>query len=220
MKLSIVVGTTAIVSLAVGSAAGYFIALKILDKKYQDQLQQEVESTKKFYAKLYKKDEFQTPESTIKEIAPGAAEAAAALLNYKGISDAAFEVVDEKREFAQQVLHNIFAEKTTEEISDKEKRNRTEEAPYILSKDEFMESDSDYTQSTVTYFGGDKVLVDSREDIIEDVDMTVGEGNLERFGHGSGDPNVLYVRNDRLEIEFEILLSQGKYSKEVAGLEE
>jgi len=220
MKLSIVVGTTAIVSLAVGSAVGYFIALKILDKKYQDQLQQEVESTKKFYAKLYKKDEFQTPESTIKEIAPGAAEAAAALLNYKGISDAAFEVVDEKREFAQQVLHNIFAEKTTEEISDKEKRNRTEEAPYILSKDEFMESDSDYTQSTVTYFGGDKVLVDSREDIIEDVDMTVGEGNLERFGHGSGDPNVLYVRNDRLEIEFEILLSQGKYSKEVAGLEE
>jgi hypothetical protein len=219
MKLSIVVGTTAIVSLAAGSAAGYFIALKILDKKYQDQLQQEVESTKKFYAKLYKKDEFQTPESTIKEIAPGAAEAAAALINYQGLGKS-FEVVDQRTEFVEEVLSNIFSDKTTEEISEKEKRNRTEEAPYILTKDEFMENDSEYTQSTVTYFGGDKVLIDSREDMIEEIDMTVGLGNLERFGHGSGDPNVLYVRNDRLELEFEILLSRGKYSKEVAGLEE
>jgi len=219
MKLSIVVGTTAIVSLAAGSAAGYFIALKILEKKYEGRLQEEVESTKKFYAKLYKKDEFQTPESTMKEIAPGAAEAAAALINYQGRSQA-FQVVDTRTEFVEEVLSNIFSDTTTEEISDKEKQNRTEEAPYILTKDEFMENDSEYTQSTVTYFAGDKVLIDSREDMIEEVDMTVGEGNLERFGHGSGDPNVLYVRNDRLELEFEILLSRGKYSKEVAGLEE
>jgi flagellar basal body-associated protein FliL len=220
MKLSIVVGTTAIVSLAAGSAAGYFIALKILEKKYEGRLQEEVESTKKFYAKLYKKDEFQTPESTMKEIAPGAAEAAAALINYQGRGSKSFEVVDTKKEFVEEVLSNIFSDTTTEEISEKEKRDRTEEAPYILTKDEFMENDSEYTQSTVTYFGGDKVLIDSREDMIEEVDMTVGEGNLERFGHGSGDPNVLYVRNDRLELEFEILLSRGKYSKEVAGLEE
>jgi len=220
MNVKLVIGATGLVTFLAGSVAGFFVAQWKLSKEYEDQLQKEVESTKKFYAKLYKKDEFQTPESTIKEIAPGAAEAAAALINYQGRGSKSFEVVDTRKEFVEEVLSNIFSDTTTEEISEKEKRNRTEEAPYILTKDEFMENDSEYTQSTVTYFGGDKVLIDSREDMIEEVDMTVGLGNLERFGHGSGDPNVLYVRNDRLELEFEILLSRGKYSKEVAGLEE
>lgn len=219
MKLGIVVGITAGVSLTVGSLVGYFTATRLLEQKYQERLGKEIEETKQFYRKLHKKDEFVTPETAVKALAPEFAEAVAALTNYRGGQNPSFEVVEEEKEFAETVVRNVFAnDGVTDEIPEAEKRNRTEEAPYILTKDEFMENDTEYTQSTVTYFAGDQVLIDSREDVIDDVDMTVGERNLSRFGYGSGDPNVLYVRNDRIGIEFEILLSRGKYSKEVAGL--
>ena len=54
--------------------------------------------------------------------------------------------------------------------------------------------------------------------MIPDADDAVGEMNLHRFGHGSGDNNVVYIRNDRLENDFIVLRSQGEYAKEVLGL--
>ena len=38
-----------------------------------------------------------------------------------------------------------------------------------------------------------------------------------RFGHGSNDPNVVYIRNDRLKAEYEVLLNSGSYQEEILG---
>lgn len=210
-KYWIAAGITGTISGACFAAAGYYFAVNRLEKKYAEKLVEEIRATKEFYANLNKKAKFETPQDAVKALLPKAAEA---IKSY----NKTFTVVDENKEFVEETINNVFAEDTETTIPELEKRNRTEEAPYILEKEEFFNSDSDYTQSTVTYFAGDGVLIDSREDVIEEVDRTVGERNLSRFGHGSGDPKVLYVRNDVLEIEFEILLSNGKYSKEVAGL--
>jgi hypothetical protein len=48
-----------------------------------------------------------------------------------------------------------------------------------------------------------------------DASEIVGQ-NL-RFGHGSKDPNVVYIRNPRLEMEMEILRDPSSYEKEVLG---
>jgi hypothetical protein len=106
----------------------------------------------------------------------------------------------------------------TTEITDDEKDLRDRRTPYILEKDEYLESDSDFNQTTVTYYAGDETLADERDDIIEDIDKVVGLANLQRFGHGSGDPRVLYVRNELLEIDYEILLHEDKYKDLVAGM--
>ncbi len=39
------------------------------------------------------------------------------------------------------------------------------------------------------------------------------------FGHGSGDPNVVHIRNDSRKSEYEILYDPGLYSQDVLGLE-
>ena len=49
------------------------------------------------------------------------------------------------------------------------------------------------------------------DELVEDVDNTVGYDSLERFGEYEDD--VVYVRNDRLKSDFEILLSLKKYSE-------
>ncbi len=72
-------------------------------------------------------------------------------------------------------------------------------------------------QVSLTYFDGDDVLVDDRDQPVPDPDDSIGEDHLGRFGVGSKDNNIVYVRNDRLELDFEILRSNGKYAQEVLG---
>ena len=95
---------------------------------------------------------------------------------------------------------------------------RQDDVPYVIHKDEYFNNERDYEQITLTYFEGDDVLSDSNDTPIDDQDAMVCLGNLGKFGHGSGDPNVVYVRNVELELEIEIVHSDGLYSEEVHGI--
>jgi hypothetical protein len=122
-------------------------------------------------------------------------------------------------ESASEIVKSIFR-KTEEpesppDYSDEIAR-RNYEVPYIISIEEFMTNETGYAQETVTYFLGDQVLCDSQDRAVEDINRTIGLHNLV-FGHRSNDPNVVYVRNEKLNLEFEILRSEGKYAVEVLG---
>lgn len=98
---------------------------------------------------------------------------------------------------------------------DVEVARRTPEEPYILHRDEFFADEKGYdNQTTLTYYQGDNVLCDEQDVPIYQHEKVVGDL---KFGHGSGDPNVLYIRNERLEAEYEILLDSGYYVVEVLG---
>jgi hypothetical protein len=96
-------------------------------------------------------------------------------------------------------------------------KTRRFDVPYVIHKDEFFENEGDYTQAELTYYEGDDVLADAKDDIIDDQDAYIGLANLAKFGHGSQDPVIVYVRNVELEIDFEITHSDGKYAHEVHG---
>jgi len=40
---------------------------------------------------------------------------------------------------------------------------------------------------------------------------------VEKFGHGSGDPNVVYIRNEQYTAEIELCRSPNSYAEEVHG---
>jgi hypothetical protein len=79
--------------------------------------------------------------------------------------------------------------------------------PYIISRDVFAWGDEgeNYGKNTLTYFPRDRVLLDEDEDPIEDIANTVGWRNLTQFGSESEDPNVVFIRNRRLEADFEVV---------------
>lgn len=99
-----------------------------------------------------------------------------------------------------------------------EKSQRRPHNPYIVHVDEKDELE-EYADSQLTYYEGDDVLCDERDQIVDkdDRNRLIGEYNLTRFGHGSGDENVVYVRNDRLETLYEIVRSPNEYAVEVHG---
>lgn len=89
--------------------------------------------------------------------------------------------------------------------------------PFVISIEEFMESDPPYGKCSITYFAEDNVLMDEREDVMV-IDETVGEDCLGQFGSMSQDPNTVYVRNDRLGADYEIVLDERAYSEVVIGI--
>lgn len=78
------------------------------------------------------------------------------------------------------------------------------EKPYIIDADEFGEYD--YETCSLTYYA-DCVLEDEYGDLVEDADDLIGLDNLNIFEEDS-----LYVRNDRLHKDIEILRDYQKYS--------
>jgi hypothetical protein len=90
--------------------------------------------------------------------------------------------------------------------------------PYIISVEEYNEGCKQYDKLTISYYEEDDTLADEGEEIIENPEEIVGEDTLERFGEDSDDPDIVYVRNEKLQIDYEIILMHKSYSETVLGM--
>lgn len=93
---------------------------------------------------------------------------------------------------------------------------RSPEQPYVIHQDEFRGTESGYTQTTYTYYEVDDVLANTDDTPVPHGDIVVGQNNL-KWGHGTDDPDVVFIRNDKLELEMEICRVPKSYEEEVLG---
>ena len=90
----------------------------------------------------------------------------------------------------------------------KEEQEAMEMKPYVISPEEFGEFE-DYERISLSYYA-DQILADEDDEKVEDVDNVVGLESLAHFGEFEDDS--VFVRNDRLKCDYEILLDQRTYS--------
>lgn len=135
------------------------------------------------------------------------------------LADRPDAVIETKTETVEEVteVRNVFSDPNFE--LDEEKKHRSPGRPYVISHDEYFASEEEYDNISLTYYEEDDTLVDERDSPINEVDKVVGDEALARFGHGSKDKNVVYIRNEKLEIDYEITRSNGSYVVEVLGLD-
>lgn len=114
------------------------------------------------------------------------------------------------------VAQSIFAGKNNDWDYDEELKKRTDEAPYVIHRDEFYAEEAGFVQTTMTYYAGDDCMADQEDALVYNYPEVVGPL---LFGHGSDDPNIFYVRNVSRREEWEIIHDDGHYSVEVLGLE-
>lgn len=88
--------------------------------------------------------------------------------------------------------------------------------PYVISNEDFLRGELDYTQRVIEYYAGDDVLVDEMDRPVSDPERLVG-GALEQFGFKSKRGDLVYVRNEQHETDFEISRNSGTYEEQVAG---
>lgn len=91
----------------------------------------------------------------------------------------------------------------------KQKQEIGVDKPYVIQPSDFGEFD-DYEKISITYTA-DGVLLDDMNEIVDDIEETVGEDSLEHFGEYEDDS--VYVRNDAKKCDYEILLDQRNYQE-------
>ena len=79
--------------------------------------------------------------------------------------------------------------------------------PYVITPDEFGEI-YEYDTISLRYYA-DKVLTDEDDVVITNVDEIIGEDSLTHFGEYEDDS--VFVRNDEMKADYEILLDLRKY---------
>lgn len=92
------------------------------------------------------------------------------------------------------------------------------EHPYVISYDSFMEENQHYNKISLTYFEEDETLTDEREYIIPDTEYVVGPDALTRFGDGNPDRDIVCVRNDKTESDYEVSRDKRGYAEVVLNI--
>lgn len=203
----------------VGGTSAYFITKKMLETD----LQAQIDDVKEHYKLIRKDGEYSSPENVPTYYQD--------TLEGMGYSEEGFELSNSEAEELKDILDDDVEEAVddedesddvlySEDEATEDYSNRFEEEPYIIPVKEFMYEKEDYDKITVTYFENDDTLCDEREQLIPDIEGTVGSDALTKFGRFSDDKNIVYVRNDNLKTDFEVLLDKRSFSEVVLGIRE
>lgn len=192
-----------VIALVAGAAIGSVITWKVLEKKYEGLIKEEIASVKKELG-LLADDSADKPEES-KQVK--------GQMGFEDLDDDDSEYfVIEDRSMLREQHKDVLKEQGYTNYSDVEReRNEPqifmEPRPYVISPSEFGENEYD----TVSYtLYADGTLADDLDDPVIDVEDVVGRESLNHFGEYEEDS--VFVRNDRLKLDFEILLDERKYS--------
>lgn len=106
---------------------------------------------------------------------------------------------------------NIFLNKLKNWDWDKELSERDPSKPYIIHEDEYAANELGFTQVTMMYYEGDNILVGPDEIPIYKHETVTGPL---LFGHGSSVDSIVFVRNESLSMDMEILKDEDSYMKD------
>lgn len=116
--------------------------------------------------------------------------------------------VDDIKDIKQD-LHEYANLLRSQGYNGKEERKEKIKAPYTIAPDEFSEDPDNYDTLTFTYYA-DGVLADEMDNPVTNVAEVIGDA----LNHiGEYEPDAVYVRNERLGLEYEILRDERKYSE-------
>ena len=176
---------------AVGAAVGSAVTWKLVKDKYEKLAQEEIDSVKEVFSK--RKSETESQDET-EEPEAG-----------KDVMSKDSTIVEYADLLRKQGYNNNLNKKGKEKESDEMKE------PYVITPDEFVDGE-EYEKITLIYYA-DNVLADEDDDLVNNVEDIIGDA-LSHFGEYEED--AVYVRNEQLRAEYEILKDLRTYA-EVCG---
>lgn len=168
-----------------GVACGAVASWKIVKSKYERITEEEIESVKEAFSGV---DTASEPSGDSKN---------------EEHYDAAKEELEEYKEMVEETGYSTKSDDKKEEEEDMEG-----DKPYVITPEEY--GDCDYTMVSLTLYE-DGTITNDQDKIVTNVDELVGNESLDHFGEYEDDS--VFVRNDKLKIDFEILKDYRNYSE-------
>lgn len=183
---------TGFVMFVLGAAVGSIVTWQYTRKKYEQIAQEEIDSVKEIFSRreLATDVEITAPEPQTAKVGKP-------------------EEKPDITEYAARLEREGYTNYSNVSAGEKkEEQEAMEMKPYVISPEEFGEFE-DYERISLSYYA-DQILADEDDEKVEDVDNVVGLESLTHFGEFEDDS--VFVRNDRLKCDYEILLDQRTYS--------
>lgn len=205
----------------IGATAGTLISARVLRAKYEAIANEEIASVKAQY-KIGEEFSLENMAAQYREEVDTAGYSPTEGAVLVDESAAQRDSIEESQQRAEPVDRSVFGGDLVafDVDAEDELRAANPNDPYIITKGEFESEESGFEQSTLTYHSGDDVLADARDEAIPNTEFTIGSTENLKFGYGSDDRNVVYIRNPKLRMEWEIVHSDGKFSVDVLGFDD
>lgn len=230
---------SSVASLTIGSVAGYLVAKRRLESKYEEIAQQEIAEARRRLKMFYKREEFAKPPIKGE---PDDEEGEDQLLILEETVTTLLNQYDPSQQFGSDNHYPSTNGKPLGKDIPVQKRNVFEEPimsdgeedaeeqfpaygprvpgkPYVISSAEFNADDRGYRQITLTYYS-DGALVEEgdRNEELNIVEDLIGEESLQYFGQDPDDPSTIHVRNDHLRVDYEVIYDERRFGQDMLGL--
>ena len=186
---------------AAGAAIGSAVTWKVMQTKCEQLIQTEVDAFKLSYAEAMTAVQEQTDESESEDEEEQDQDGRPHQINWDELEDLNEDDEDELAEYAE--LTNLYS-------SEKGGAEKVETAkPYVISPYDFGEEEG-YRRFELTYYA-DGILEDEDYNVVTGVEDLIGKQSLTTFGEYEDDS--VFVRNDKLRADFQILKDPRTYAE-------
>lgn len=222
-----------------GAVAGGAITYLTVKKTFAERAQRDIDDVKEAYAKKFegKKivntygnmpgptqpgDEIKTPVGTISTEDMRQAREFVEKLGYttpspgadKPEEDRTISIYDRQpdEDPGEEVEHPLLIGYDREAL-------RAAHKPYLISHEEFYNTETEWDKMSITYYEEDDVLTDEGDRPVDDIEYLIGEKHLDFFGiRSGGDKNQVFVRNPNISSDYEVTRHAGSYTEIVLGI--
>lgn len=187
-----------------GAAIGSLVTWKVVKTKYERIAQEEIDSVKEEYSRLMGLTRKETEPHHNDELEDEADD-------QEGEDEFSEQEITEYHKIAGN--YRVSASETDEEGGNGGDEDEVPyiDGPYVISPEDFANSPPGYSAQPLDYFA-DGILADGWG-VELDIDETIGEDALNHFGEYTDD--IVYVRNERTEIDYEVTQDPRTYEEAI-----
>ena len=181
-----------------GAAIGSVVTWKLIEKKYKDLADEEIESVKETFKNRKQRITKDEVKETVEKV----------INKWKEPKETVEDIVTAEGYYTEE-----------EETEEDDESNYTVDvdpgveviAPYVITPEQFGEY-NEYGTKTLTYYADD-VLTDEIDNPItsEEMETMIGPDALDHFGEYEDDS--VYIRDEMNEMDYEILKSEKMFSE-------
>lgn len=179
---------------ACGAAIGSVVTWKVVKTKYERIAQEEIDSVKEYYANKN----------------------AAVIDETEEVEE---ETVEEKTEESDNTETNVAvgARQAYADVlkdlgyTNENASKATNQRPYVIPLQSFGEFET-YTCITLVCYADDVVTDYDSGELLEDAERLIGPNVSDHFGDYPEEPDVVYIRNEQLGIDYEVLRDENNYA--------